>query len=112
VSMSSAPEPQNDRRLHPRRPTVGQEFFCLPFTLDVEVLELGLGGVLLAGAERLRLGQQVHLRLMLGNRAMTALVQVARLGSCPRSGRTTAAAVFVDLPPLERQLLQQFLPQV
>jgi hypothetical protein len=108
----SAPQPTPiDRRRYPRTPAVRDEVVCWPVTVDVELLEISVGGVLLSTVRPLTIGHRAHLRVVLNGEPFAALVEVCRLvpAHVAASGRWVAAAFFVNLADAHRRSLQMFL---
>lgn len=99
-----------ERRKSPRR-TVHDEFAIIPTTINVQVLDLSMAGVLLRSDEPIEVGTEGSFGLNLDGTRFTADVQVRRVVAGGAEGGYRVGARFVDLGPDGRQLIAQFMAQ-
>jgi hypothetical protein len=99
-----------ERRRSPRR-AVHDEFAIIPTTINVQVLDVSVAGVLLRSEEPVEVGTQGSFGLNLDGSRFTADVQVQRVVAAGVEGGYRLGARFVDLGPEGRQLIAQFMAQ-
>ena len=99
-----------ERRRSPRR-AVQDDFLLIPTTINVQVLDVSMSGVLLSSDEAVDVGTEGTLGLNLDGSRFTADVQVQRVAAAGAGGGYRLGARFVDLGPDGRQLIAQFMAQ-
>jgi hypothetical protein len=103
----------NERR-RAARTTVAGQVATLPSNVDVQVLDISVGGVLLQTSRRLDPGTRGCLRLNLWGTAFAADVEVRRVSAIGEPGRESGygvGAVFVAITREHRQLIERFASQ-
>jgi hypothetical protein len=98
-----------ERRRSPRR-AVQDDFVIVPTTINVQVLDVSMSGVLLRSDEAVDVGSEGTLGLNLDGTRFTADVQIQRVAAAGAEGYRLGAK-FVDLGPDGRQLIAQFMAQ-
>lgn len=99
-----------ERRRAVRTPLRGQPA-TWPSTVDVQVLDISVAGVLLRTSEPIDAGTRGRLRLNLWGAPLTADIEVRRVFPFVERGSETgygAGAMFVAITPAHRQLLERF----
>ena len=118
-AMAAAPEkvmarhrcPMEERRRAVRTALWGQPA-TWPSTLDVQVLDISVAGVLLRTSQPIDAGTRGSLRLNLSGAALAADVEVRRVFPFVEYGRDNGygvGAAFVAITPEHRQLLERFV---
>ena len=105
--------PIDDRR-GAVRAAVGSTLATLPATVDVQVLDINVEGVLLRAGQSFDVGTQAHLRLNLSNAVFDADVEVRRVSPATNDGTTQwydVGATFQALSREHRQLIERFASQ-
>ena len=98
-----------ERRQFPRHDTTGQ-LATVPASLNVQVLDISVAGVLLHSSEEVAAGTRGHLRLHLDGSPFRADVQVQRVAAAPvGTAGYRLGATFVGLSPDVRQLIERFM---
>jgi len=86
----------------------------LPSNVDVQVLDISVGGVLLQTNQRFEPGTRGCLRLNLWGSPFAADVEIRRVSPILDGGRETGygvGAVFVAIMPEHRHLIERFASQ-
>ena len=98
-----------ERRQFPRHDTTGQ-LATVPASVNVQVLDISVAGVLLHSSEEVAAGTRGHLRLHLDGSPFRADVQVQRVAAAPvGTAGYRLGATFVGLSPDVRQLIERFM---
>jgi c-di-GMP-binding flagellar brake protein YcgR len=98
-----------DRRREPRRAVSGGVQSDRAVAISVRLLDIGLGGVLVASSLPLDVGQWARLSARFGDRAIDADVEVRRVSAVrDDKGGYKIGARFVSLDEATRQAMQQF----
>jgi hypothetical protein len=100
----------DERRRSPRR-AVQDQFAILPTTINVQVLDVSMAGVLLWVDQPLDVGTEGNLVVNLDGSRFTADVQVQRVVAAGAEGGFRLGARFTNLNPDGRQLIAQFMAQ-
>ena len=101
-----------ERRRAVRTPLRGQPA-TWPSTVDVQVLDISVAGVLLRTSQPIDAGTRGRLRLNLSGAPLTADIEVRRVFPFVERGREDGygvGAVFLAIAPAHRQLLERFGP--
>jgi hypothetical protein len=86
----------------------------LPTAVNVQVLDISVGGVLLQAKERLEPGTRARLRLNMWGSPFAAEVEVKRVSQMSENPQEIAfglGAEFVSITPEHRQLIERFSSQ-
>jgi len=89
------------------------EALLLPVSVSVQILDIGLAGVLLQSSRPMKIGQRGALRLAIGGQTLTTEVAVTRVSAVAvgaDSGYRIGAA-FVAMPSEHRQIIERFTNQ-
>ena len=98
-----------ERRRFPRHETPGQ-LATVPASVNVQVIDISVAGVLLQSSEALAAGTKGNLRLHLDGSPFRADVQVQRVAAAPAgSAGYRLGATFVGLNAELRQLIERFM---
>ena len=84
-----------------------------PSTVDVQVVDISVAGVLLRTSQPIDAGTRGRLRLNLWGAPLTADIEVRRVFPFVERGRENGygvGAVFLAIAPAHRQLLERFGP--
>jgi hypothetical protein len=89
------------------------ESAALPVSVSVQILDIGLAGVLLQSSRPMNIGQRGALRLAIGGQALTTEVAVTRVSpvSVGADSRYRIGAAFVAMAPEHRQIIERFTNQ-
>jgi hypothetical protein len=101
-----------ERRRAVRTPLRGQPA-AWPSTVDVQVLDISVAGVLFRTSQPIDAGTRGRLRLNLWGAPLTADLEVRRVVPFVERGREDGygvGAVFLAIAPAHRQLLERFGP--
>jgi hypothetical protein len=100
-----------ERRRFARRP-VDNGSISLPSTLNVQVLDISVTGVLLRSTRPVELGARGSLRLNFGGTPLTADIRVQRISESPNNpAEYSIGAMFLGITPQHRQLIERFMVQ-
>jgi hypothetical protein len=105
-------EPKLERRRSMRVEPASEQPLSLTVSLPVKVLDVSRSGVLLGSKTELAIGERARLRVSVGTRSLTVIIEVRHLSidSRARGGlQYRAGAVFVTLTAEQRLLLEQLL---
>ena len=98
-----------ERRKSPRV-TVGEHYeFRAGRRIRVRLLDISAGGALLATDERLPVGGQGRLRLLLGGTPFETTVEVKREEAASAGRGRIAGVSIVAMRPAEQEALEEFL---
>lgn len=98
-----------ERRRFPRHETPGQ-LATVPASVNVQVVDISVAGVLLQSSEAVAAGTKGNLRLHLDGLPFRADVQVQRVAAAPAgSAGYRLGATFVGLSAELRQLIERFM---
>ena len=99
-----------ERRRFPRHDVEGQ-LATLPATVNVQVIDISVAGVLLHSSEAVAVGTKGSLRLHLDGAAFRADVQVQRVAAAETAGTAgyRLGATFVGLSPDLRHVIDRFV---
>lgn len=109
--MRSMTESFQERRRGSRAATSELEVM-VPTSITVQVLDISLGGVLLASSTDLPVGHRAGLRMVLGSEPCAVQVEIrhgANLGEAHGEGRYRLGAAFVALDEECRRSIHRFL---
>jgi hypothetical protein len=101
-----------ERRRAVRTPLQGQAAMW-SMTLDLQVLDISVAGVLLRTTQPIDAGTRGRLRLNLGGAPLTADIEVRRVFRFVELGRESGYGIgarFLAIAPAHRQLLERFGP--
>jgi hypothetical protein len=98
-----------ERRRSPRRPAEG-EVAALPTAMNVQVMDISLGGVMLATVRPVDPGARGRLRLNLAGDQFVADLRITRVLPAPGAAPGyLLGAMFVGLDPVHQQLIERFI---
>lgn len=104
------PEAFVERRRSPRVVVASGAHLDRPLATSVRLLDIGLGGVLMASAQPFDLGQYGRLSLRLGSVTVDADVEIRRIAAQrDERGAFKLGARFVGLDDDTRRAMQQYL---
>ena len=95
----------DDRRRSPRFSIESGELALLPAPVSVQVLDLSSAGALLLASQPIVVGASARLRLQLGGRPISALVEVRRVADAGSGGHQIGVEI-VELSPADRTAIE------
>ena len=101
-----------ERRRHARSTPHESSELLWPAVVDIEIMDLSLGGIAFSASSELPIGRRVHVRTVLGGAPFSATAEVIRteLGTqMRRTNRYLVACVFPNLDDANRKTLGRFL---
>jgi hypothetical protein len=101
-----------ERRRHARSAPHEASELLWPSVVDIEIMDLSLGGIAFSASSELPVGRRVQVRTVLGGAPFTATAEVIRteLGTqMRRTNRYLVACIFPNLDDPNRKTLARFL---
>ena len=101
-----------ERRRHVRSAPHESSQLLWPSVVDIEIMDLSLGGVAFSASNELTVGRRVHVRTVLAGAPFSATAEVVRseLGTqMRRTNRYLVACIFPNLDDANRKTLGRFL---
>lgn len=102
-SASTGPE----RRRNPRLPVAGGAEAGIVSTNSVRVVDISVGGVLLASPRPARVGTRGRLSLTIGGSPLATEVEIRRVVEVPDRSGFRIGAMFLAITPAQRDTIER-----
>ena len=100
-----------ERRRAPRLPVDGQAQAGIMAANSVRVIDISLGGVMLASARSAPVGARGRLSLTIGGSPLAAEVEIRRVHDSPDRTGFRIGAAFVGITPAQQDTIERFARQ-
>jgi len=100
-----------ERRRAPRLPVEGQAHAGINAASSVRVIDISLGGVLLASPRSALVGARGRLSVTIGGSPLAAEVEIRRVVDSPDRTGFRIGAMFVGITPAQQDTIERFARQ-
>lgn len=106
--MSHAEDSAVERRRAPRVSVHGGMVAGITAANSVRVVDISLGGVLLASAKSAAIGARGRLSFTIGGNPLATEVEIRRVAQAPDQSGFRIGARFLDITPAQRDAIERF----
>jgi len=110
-SLMNAGAEQPERRRAPRLPVEGRSTAGIMAANSVRVIDISVGGVLLASARSAPVGARGRLSLTIGGSPLAAEVEIRRVVESPDHTGFRIGAMFVGITSAQQDTIERFARQ-
>ncbi|MFN7917549.1 MAG: PilZ domain-containing protein [Vicinamibacterales bacterium] len=106
--MTHAEQSAVERRRAPRVTVPDGVVAGIATANSVRVVDISLGGVLLASSKSATVGARGRLSFTIGGNPLAAEVEIRRVSASPDASGFRIGARFVDITPTQREAIERF----
>lgn len=108
IDVTQTEDPVVERRRAPRRAVADGSMAGITVANSVRVVDISLGGVLLASTRSATVGARGRLSLTIGGNPLAAEVEIRRVVETPDLSGFSIGARFVDITQAQRDAIERF----